>query len=285
MSAEKKSRTIHRLPPCPSYDVEGTESWLSHMAEEGFHLARDGFFAGLATFEEGKPAKVRYRLEAAPKGTSIFSDNGGEPDPEAVALCRELGWEYVAVRGDFYVYRSSLPGARELNTDPAVQAMVLSKVRKRRRAAFLNLLLWFVLYPLLTFATGPLLTMIQMGTWFMLLGVLLFLWVLRDSLRELLWLRKLEKKLLAGQPLDHRSGSWKRRTRRHPLLSLLQLLLLVLWVGALLWDWGVSASDANRVPLEEYQGHPPFATLADLVGEGELFRNMSGMGFNTVLEW
>ena len=32
----KKSRrsTVYRLPPCPAYDIEGTESWLSREAKQ-----------------------------------------------------------------------------------------------------------------------------------------------------------------------------------------------------------------------------------------------------------
>lgn len=89
----------YRLPPCPDYDVEGTESWLTDMAGQGLHLTKDGFFFGVATFEKGDPQEVRYRLEAAPKTTSMWAEDGGYPDQDAVELSRDLGWEYVANRG------------------------------------------------------------------------------------------------------------------------------------------------------------------------------------------
>ena len=109
-----KKRRAYRLPPCPAYDVEGTESWLSDMAREGLHLAPDGFLLGFAAFERGAPAQVRYRLAASLRQPGLLDDNGGGPDPEAVELGREMGWEYVARRGDFYLYRTARPGAREL---------------------------------------------------------------------------------------------------------------------------------------------------------------------------
>ena len=55
------------LPPCPSYDVEGTESWLSDMERAGWRLTPEGFFGGLARFERAEPCAAAYRLDAAPK--------------------------------------------------------------------------------------------------------------------------------------------------------------------------------------------------------------------------
>ena len=63
-------RYAYRLPPCPAYDVEGTESWLSEMAKKGFVLTRDGFFAGFGIFEITEPQPLRYRLEASEKQLS-----------------------------------------------------------------------------------------------------------------------------------------------------------------------------------------------------------------------
>ena len=116
------------LVPCPDYDVEGTECWLTDLAREGLLLKKDGLFAGVAVFERAVPQRVQYRLEAAQKDTGLLGD-GYEPDPEQVELCAQYGWEYVARRGEFYIYRSHDPAARELNTDPAVQALALKAVK------------------------------------------------------------------------------------------------------------------------------------------------------------
>ena len=65
MGEEKSIKHVYRIPPCPSYDIEGMESWLSDMAAEGFVLVKDGIFAGVATFEKTEPRKLKYRLQAA----------------------------------------------------------------------------------------------------------------------------------------------------------------------------------------------------------------------------
>lgn len=51
---EATRRRVCRLAPCPSYDVEGMESWLSELAQEGLLLEPDGFFAGLAFFSRAR---------------------------------------------------------------------------------------------------------------------------------------------------------------------------------------------------------------------------------------
>ena len=71
MEHGKAPRRVYRLPPCPAYDVEGMEQWLSDQAERGLFLAQEGFFAGIAAFEAGVPRPVKYRLEAAQKSTSM----------------------------------------------------------------------------------------------------------------------------------------------------------------------------------------------------------------------
>lgn len=130
----KKSRrsTVYRLPPCPAYDIEGTESWLSDLAEEGLFLEKDGFLFGFASFRRGEGKQRRYRLEAAPQPTGLFSDQD-RPDEEAEELSRLAGWEYIASRGDFYIFATDDPQAAELNTDPQVQALALENVRRRQR--------------------------------------------------------------------------------------------------------------------------------------------------------
>ena len=59
-SEEKK--TYYRLVPCPSYDVEGMESWLEDLAEEGLFLTRDGFFCGFGSSTRTSTPELSYEL-------------------------------------------------------------------------------------------------------------------------------------------------------------------------------------------------------------------------------
>ena len=88
-----------------------------------------------------------------------------EPDEAQVELCAQYRWEYVARHGQFYIYRSADPSARELNTDPKVQALALNAVKKRLVSDLISLLVWTVLYPLLFLRAGLFTTILGLGTW------------------------------------------------------------------------------------------------------------------------
>ncbi len=257
------SRPVYQLPPCPAWDVEGTESWLTDQAAQGLMLTRDGFFAGFASFERTEPQDVRYRLEAAPKPVSFWADDGGKPDPEAEHLNAAYGWEYVASRGQFYIYRTSSPEARELNTDPKVQAIALDLVRKRERGSCLNLLFWTLIYPLLGMRGGILLAAVEAGSWFVLWTLLMIFWFFLRSLTGLLYLRKLRKKLAAGEAPDHRQN-WRKSLRRRRLATLALVLLSIAWAATALRLWSDDVMDVYKHPLTD-QVQLPFATIADFL--------------------
>ena len=142
--SSEENKIYYRLTPCPAYDVEGMESWLSDLAAEGLFLTQDGFFFGFGFFERDTPRRVKYRLQASEAPGGFFADND-EPDKEQQELTEALGWEYVSRRGEFYIYRSREEGVRELNTDPEVQAITVKQVQKRQFHAVFNCVLWLFL--------------------------------------------------------------------------------------------------------------------------------------------
>lgn len=261
----------YRLPPCPAYDVEGMEAWLEDMASEGLMLTADGFFLGFAGFERRKPDhKVRYRLEARKYGK--FLEDTSDPSDEAIELGEAYGWEYVARRGDFYIYRSARPDARELNTDPSVQALALNAVRKDRRGVIFSIIMWWLIIPLFHMSLSIVRTALALGTPLFLLGVVLFAWWLVAAIREFLHLNRLYRRLRDGEPLERRKN-WRSAALRNRVLRLLRPALLVLWlalVGILVL---MSVDDAR--PIADYPGDAPFATVADLA-DGDYSRSNYG---------
>lgn len=266
MARRQRNRT-RRLIPCPVYDVEGLEGWLGEMAQQGWLLEKDGIFCNTAAFERTEPRPVRYRLAAAMKSTSLWSEGGGAPDPEEVALGEMYGWEYVGVRGEFFIYRAFDPGARELNTDPAVQAAAVKAVVRRRSGAVGSAAFWLVVYPILFFFSGGIfLTAIQANSWYMLLSGLVLLYLFGDPVWEVIRLSKLKKRLESGQPLRPARPSrnqagyyWGRKAAA--------VLLLAVWLGISLARWSASVLDEDKIPLSQAPP-PPFATMADFAGEG-----------------
>ena len=258
----KNMKNKYMLPPCPSYDVEGTESWLADMASEGWMLRRDGFFAGIASFERAKPQKVRYRLDAALHSTSMWADGGGAPDEEAVETAAEWGWEYVAVRGQFYIYRAPADGVREFHTDPRVQSIAVNEVRKRERASLITTAFWLCAYPVFYLRGNLLLTVLEVGTPFALFTLGILLWILIGSFVRVWTLRKLRLRLLAGESLHH-GKAWRRKSALYRAKKLAFLAFAILWAVWMLSLWSADVLDEGKIPLASYAGDPPFATIAD----------------------
>lgn len=274
---KKSSRsTVYRLPPCPAYDIEGTESWLSDLAEEGLFLEKDGFLFGFASFRRGEGKQRRYRLEAAPHPTGLFSDQD-RPDEEAEELSRQAGWEYIASRGDFYIFATDDPQAAELNTDPQVQALALENVRRRQRQTLFPTFFWLVIYPLFSMKGGILRGAIHLGAPIFLLGHLLILWTIFSPLREFFHLRKLSRRLQVGLPANHHKD-WKKSARRHFAAKGIFLILLAVWIGLVLTAWQRDTDKADTVSLADFKEPVPFATMADLLPQGQFI--LDDMGFS-----
>ena len=277
--AEVHVKHAYQLPPCPDYDVEGMESWLGDMAANGLFLSRDGFFAGVAIFEKGTPCPMRYRLDAAPKKTSFFSDDG-EPDEETLSLSEAYGWEYVTARGQFLIYRTADPDARELHTEPQVQALAINQIRRRERGNVVTCFIWLFLYPLLAMRGEWLLTMLNIGTWFILYSVLLITWLFAGTVVRAVHLRRLRGRLSRGEPLNHHKR-WKKAAVRHRVRGFMLLACCLVWLGLFLHLWSADLTDARKLPLDAYTGDPPFATIIDFAPGGDYALDNFGIS-NTV---
>ena len=279
-SEEKK--TIYRLVPCPAYDVEGMEGWLSDLAEQGLFLSRDGFFCGFGFFHQDTPRKVKYRLQASEIQGGFFSDND-EPEKEQQEISEALGWEYVARRGEFYIYRSLGEDVRELNTDPVVQELSLKMVQKRQHNAIFSCILWGMLYPLLKGRGALLVPMLYMKAWFYFFTAALIFWFFFSSVREAVYYAGLRKKLKNGTEFN-RGKNWKKRFWQYPARIVLQIVLCCTWVFIVLGNLGRTVLFEDEIPLAEYKGNPPFATMADLA-PGQFYELEKSSYFNTVIEW
>ena len=70
----KPGRRCLRPVPCPDYDVEGMESWLTDMEARGLRLSREGFFAGVAICRRlaraGRKAQRQHECQQQCKGSS-----------------------------------------------------------------------------------------------------------------------------------------------------------------------------------------------------------------------
>ncbi|MBO6053924.1 MAG: DUF2812 domain-containing protein [Oscillospiraceae bacterium] len=273
------------LPPCPPYDVEGTESWLTDLASEGWLLAEDGFFFGIASFEKGEPAHICYRLEAAPRQANAWDDNGGMPDGEAVELNAQFGWEYVSRRGQFYIYRNGADAAREIHTDPQVQALAVREVYRRQIRYVLLTAFWWIAYPLSLLGRGfsYSLAAAEMGLLFALSCVIFPIWLLISGTASVRYLGRLKRKLQAGEPLDHEK-QWKKSRTRYYLSGLLTVIPAVLLIILVVRAANVLTSHSDRMPRADYSGEIPFATISDFA-EGTYEQTWNDLGNDYIAPW
>lgn len=256
MNNEPKRRV--RPIPCPVYDIETTESWLEDMARQGWLLEKEGFFAGFAWFEAAEPQEVRYRLEPTDKKMAPMDDDAQE-------LFESLGWTLIAQRGNLRLFRSTDPDARELSTDPQVQAILISRLRRAEISNTLSTLAWVVIYPALYFRGGFIQSMVTLGTFLSLWALAMLVWYFISSFRSTLYYGRLKKRLSLGEA-PQRGKDWRPAARRRYLGEGLCILLLAALIVCTVGRY--RSYEASKIPLEDFSGDVPFATMGDVL-EGE----------------
>ena len=274
-------KTVRRYPPCPDYDVEAMESWLSDMAAQGLVLSRDGFFFGFGYFEKTEPKKMRYRLEGSKHTSGALSEYN--PPEEAQELYESMGWQYVAARGNFHIYCTDDPEARELHTDPQVQVLALDMVRRKIRRDIIWEAIWiallFALYTSRGVSGTPLvLTVIALGTPAAILYLAIICWYIGGMFRGFAMLNKLKKQMEIGEPLSH-SKDWRKGKPRYIAAIIIHWLVTLIFCGMLFSSCLNSVDNKNEIPLDEFTGTLPFATMADLVESSSFEPDKTSLGY------
>lgn len=266
--SEQRTRHVHRLCPCDSYDVEGIQSWLEDLAEEGLFLIKDGVFGGVFSFERRTPQKVSYRLDVAQKRKTGVMDDARNHFGEEVELYRAMGWEYLLSYGEFHIYRATKADAPELNTDTETHAFTISLLKKKQRSAVVRTLL-YVLF-LILWTQGFLRYGFRMAVSFGLIftasvygSVLL---AVLEAVLRVIRLRRYEKRLLEGDSLTHRVD-WKKTAFASFCKRALPIVLACGFGYGLI---SALITDGTEYLHKDYPGEPPFATVADIFPEGTL---------------
>lgn len=246
----------YRFCPCNGYDVEGIQTWLENLSQEGLQLSKEGTTFGFLTFEHAEPTRFRYRMEAIGKL--------GRPNGEFHEIAAEFGWEYVCDYGTFQIFRSADPLARELNTDPAIQAATIKRLTRQQiielLLAFVYLFVmsllrhwnWFRFY-YSAVAVGPLATLLFIFT------LLMIPFRVAVNLYHLFLLRKNLKSGLLNRRKDPGNLGWLR------VLPYLTLCFgLILQICAM-------PSVAKIHDVRDYSQDPPFATLTDFSDPSDIY--------------
>lgn len=249
--------TVYRLVPCPCYEVEACESWLTDMAAQGLFVEKLG--RTLARFRRGLPQTVRYRLTAARLKGSWLDVVPSEPLSTEKALYAEYGWEFICSQQEFFLYVCRDSQAPELHTDPAVQALSLKMARKSAWWALVGGIAVLAVQYFLN-GRGRLARLLAEMPLLSLCMYLYLFGVLFLAARDLYHILRLSRRLGRGYAPDHRKNwhptAWTYRISHGITLCSFSLVLLL--------AFGNFVQASFNQPITNYQGPLPFATLQDL---------------------
>ena len=273
-------KTIYRPIPCPRHDAEGMELWLEDMAANGLHFEKDSFFMGFASFAKGEPKKMRYRLEPTEKQLSVMDTH--VPEAEQLELAEKFGWEFAGTSGqNHYIFRTENEDAREMNTDPEVQALALKKLRKRQVSDLISVIITAIIYPLITMHGKLMLYLIMPGPWITLSIAAMVIWTLILRVQALAYTTRLRKKILSGA--DNKNRAAPKGMKYIFSRAAFILAWLACGVGCIAVVMA-SIGESNKVLLENFEGNVPFITLQEILPEGE-YAAEDFWQDNSIIEW
>lgn len=266
--------------------MEGIESWLSDMASEGWSLEKDGYYWGFFAFEKCEPQQLNYRLEAVQREGSIWSEDGGEPPAEEIEMGAEFGWEYMVKYKEFYIYRTSDMEAREMNTDPEIQALSINILKKRLRSAFITSSVSLGMYGFILYLTGIFTAMVTVGSWFFVWAFLGAMDLVAERIKNMVHLKNLCKRMIENGEIDHHKD-WRKGKRGYRIRSIGAMVASFVWIICTSSVLINHQFNENRIGLEDYKEDPPFVTLIDIAGGGTYsFKNSDiSDDLNSVYEW
>lgn len=269
---------VYHIPPCPYYDIRTMELWLEEMAAKGLFLGKEGIFPGIVAFERGTPKKIRYRLVA-----SDHSYSKGRafryapiPDEKTQTFHREFGWAYIATRRDFHIYACTDPTAPEMDTDPQIQAIAFGRAAKRQMTDLIcysliivmNLLMF--LWNACQFLLG---SSHRLNISYLRISALWVLYLI-PAIISYRQLRRRKMLLENGGVLPESPGC--RKTALQYRLSLLgKVVLIAAMIFSILSAPPLVYRDEEWIPLSDYTGAIPFATMQELLPDAQFREDLT----------
>ncbi|MCI8497091.1 MAG: DUF2812 domain-containing protein [Clostridiales bacterium] len=203
------------------------EHYLSYQSGKGLHLKRLNHF--LITFRRGEPKNVRYRVDVWRV-------------PPSAEWCEQehaRGWDLAAQWQDYYIF-ASYSGSEEYGRAPEnLGAELAGKVEQAWRESGMWLvgtlfcLLFAVLIVLDYFTGDPVVEMLGSTAYSIFLFSVYFLVTLVVYFYRYRRIKRLQKQLLDGIPIDH-EAPWKPAWWKNILVQGAAVLLLMLWAALLI---------------------------------------------------
>ena len=251
--------------PCSSLDIEAMQTWLEDMAMDGYLLKKCSRATHKYQFYKIEPLKVRYRLTPV---SSSMEEWNMQPDEEHSTLAEAFGWEYVCSENYFHIYRTYDEDAREIHTDPAVQAESIRQLGRRilKTAAVWWSLPFIYVFLLLTFgspyAFWRSLIIDRVGAQFMM-TLLVVLALIRAS-TIIIRLQAVKKKLKHGFVPIHRK-EWKPKAGLYRIWCRLRPVVIVLLALFIFLGRSANAAKTNYQDNPDRTVERPFMTVTEMV--------------------
>lgn len=230
---EVKTYTFYA--PCPLLDIEAVQTWLEDMSMEGYLLKSCSRARHKFEFYKIEPLPTRYRL--TPVSDKIEEWNL-RPSEEFVSITDAYGWEHVCSNNRLHIFRAYDVEAREIHTDPLIQAQAIRQLGRRIIKTALIWLSMPLLYLLILFVFGgannfwQTLILDRTGIEITLAYFVLFAMV--KAMVELVHLCRLYKRVKQGYAPVNRK-EWKRKApvyraafRVYPIILCILALMVVM---------------------------------------------------------
>lgn len=271
--------------PCSLLDVEAMQSWLEDMSMEGY-LLKDckGRRRNRFTFYKIEPLPTRYRLTPVSDRLEEWNLRPGE---EYISITQAYGWEHVCTDGYFHIFRAYNDDAREIHTDPVIQAQAIRQLSQR---IFKKALFWLSLplvYVLILLAFGGVghfwQTVILDRTGVQIFWSYAILIAVVKASIELVQLCTLYHRVKRGSVSTGRKV-WKKTSVHQALRRVVPVFLLLLGSSVVM-------ARANHMEQTAYQKLPaagsevPFLSVADMAQESDIHAVERVERVNTMRHW
>ena len=257
--------------PCPVFDVEAMQTWLEDLSMEGYLLK--GIRSQVwQTYEfyEIEPLATRYRLTPVSNKMDEWNLRPGE---EYVSITEAFGWEHVCSNLRFHIFRAYDEDAREIHTEPAIQAQAVRQLGWRIAKTAMVWLSLPLFYMMIMFALGGKnnfwqnLILERKGIQITIAYFVMFAAVkaMVDLVRLFKFYRKLKQGYTPVNRKDWRKHAARYRARYLVYRGMLAVCALLLILGRMAYRDHAAYQDLAPVGAEL-----PFLSVADMAGESDV---------------
>ena len=265
---EVKTHTFYA--PCPVLDIEAMQTWLEDMSMEGYLLKSCSKGRHKFEFYKIEPLRTRYRL--TPVSDKIEEWNL-RPDEEYASITEAYGWEHVCSNIRFHIFRAYNEDAREIHTDPVIQAQA---IRQLVRRIIKTALVWFslpLIYLLMLFALGGAnsfwhnLIIGRTGIHIMMAYFVLFAMV--KAVFELVPLSRLYKRVKQGYAPVNRK-EWEKKAPIYRVAFQVYPIVLVVITLVVVMGRAAYRDQAAYQDIPPVGRDLPFLSVADMAQDSEI---------------